>query len=58
MYEETTRRNVDGNSMKQLGGMQNFMGAMENSHPQTFGRGVADLVNGIITIDLEALIWV
>jgi hypothetical protein len=48
MYEEATRRNVSGNSMKRLRGMQNFMGMMENSHPQKFGRGVVDLVNGII----------
>jgi hypothetical protein len=48
MYEETTRRNVGGNSRNQLGGMQNFVRAMENLRPQTFGRGAIDLVNGII----------
>jgi hypothetical protein len=33
MYEEATRWNVGDNSMKRLGGMQNFIGVMENSHP-------------------------
>jgi hypothetical protein len=44
-----------------LGGMQNFVGAMENLHPQTFGRGATDLVMEQylpIIVDLEALIWV
>jgi hypothetical protein len=41
--------------------MQNFVGAMENLHPQTFGRGATDLVMEQylpIIVDLEALIWV
>jgi hypothetical protein len=33
---------------KRLGGMQNFVGATENLHPQTFGRRVTDLVKGTI----------
>jgi hypothetical protein len=39
---------IDECRKKRLGGMQNFVKVTKNLHPQTFGRGATNLVNGTI----------